>query len=421
MQAGALSALDELRTTYRPGSGAQKRALLQALGRTRLRSAREVLRLHEMLLFLRAHPDDARTLALARRMLRGFSSRRDVREHRDALENTGIAGASIRFPFFWPTARWLARRWPRLLALDPLDRAADRAIGRLFGVRSGFAALARLRPRGTTDAVAFLRLVERMPGDDFAHEAFYDALEPVLELAPGKDTPSRTLEEYPVRRIAWQREPLQREFPDLATELRRPPLRARALSPREGARLVELARTVMATRARDLDAFEYADRHGARLVEDHGGLVFGLIDIVSVRRAPGIAPHGFLALRNGIPIGYGDLAPAGPHVEVSFNVFATYRGTQAALVFARTLATVRRVFRASSFGIAPYQLGHENREAIDSGAWWFYTKLGLRPRASEGLRLARRELARARADRAYRSSAKTLERLARWPLYYRYH
>jgi hypothetical protein len=82
---------------------------------------------------------------------------------RDALENTGIAGTAIRFPFFWPTAVWLARNWPRQLTLDRLDRAADQAIGRLFGVRSGFAALDRIRPRTLADAVYFIQLVERMP------------------------------------------------------------------------------------------------------------------------------------------------------------------------------------------------------------------------------------------------------------------
>jgi len=412
MRSGALAALEKLRNVYGADSGAQKRSLLQALERARLATSREVLRLHEMLLFLRAYPDDARTFRLARRMLRNFASRRDVRAHRDALENTGVAGASIRFPFFWPTARWLAKRWPKLLKFDRLDRTADRAIGKLFGVRSGFRKL---------DAVRFLEYVGKMPGDDFAHEAFYDALEPVLELLPGENTPSRTLESHRVPRIAWQRGPISHEDVDLAAEVRRPPRRVRSPSPHEARRLIELARTIMATRARDLDAFAYGDPRDVRMVEDEDALAFAVIGIVRERRKAGIAAYGFLILRNGFPLGYGDLAPAGSHVEVAFNLFPTYRGTQAGKLFARTLAAVRRVFGARTFGIAPYQLGHENREAIDSGAWWFYTKLGLRARAAGARRLARRELRRRRLDRAYRSSAQALERLARWPLYYRYH
>jgi hypothetical protein len=81
----------------------------------------------------------------------------------------------------------------------------------------------------------------------------------------------------------------------------------------------------------------------------------------------------------------------------------------------------RRLFGSQTFVIGPYRLGHANREAIDSGAWWFYYKLGLRPRAPAARRLARGELRRWRADRAYRSSRARLEALARWPLYYLYY
>mgnify|MGYP006270346331 CR=1 FL=1 len=35
---------------------------------------------------------------------------------------------------------------------------------------------------------------------------------------------------------------------------------------------------------------------------------------------------------------------------------------------------------ADAFTIYPYQLGHENDEALRSGAWWFYQKSGFRPR-----------------------------------------
>jgi len=116
-----------------------------------------------------------------------------------------------------------------------------------------------------------------------------------------------------------------------------------------------------------------------------------------------------------------DLVLTGPEVEISFNTFSTYRDGEAARIFARTLAMARRVFGSKVFRIGPYALGHRNPEAIDSGAWWFYYKLGLRPRTAAARRLARRELKRWRAQPAYRSSRATLEALARWPLYYRYH
>jgi hypothetical protein len=70
------------------------------------------------------------------------------------------------------------------------------------------------------------------------------------------------------------------------------------------------------------------------------------------------------------------------------------------------------------FSIDPYQLGHENEEAIASGAFWFYRKLGFRPASEEVARLMAREEARIAADRGYRSPAATLRRLAEGPLIY---
>jgi hypothetical protein len=354
-------------------------------------------------------------------MLRRFAKRVDLRRHADALENTGIAGTAIRFPFFWPSAVWLARNWPRQLTLDRLDRAADQAIGRLFGVRSGFYALDRIRPRTLADAVYFIELVDRMPGGSFSHEAFYDAIEPVLELRAGPDTPNRTHAWFAVGAPYWQRAPLERARPDLRAEMRRPPRRVRRLAPRDGARVVDLGRVTMATRSRDLDAFAYGDPRRAQIVEDAQGVAFALVGMIAERQKASVDTYGALTLRNGVPIGYMELAVTGRHVEIAFNTFPTYRDGEAPRIFARALAMLRRVFGAQSFGIDPYQLGRANREAIDSGAWWFYYKLGLRPRAPAARRLARLELRRWRADRSYRSSRARLEALARWPLNYLYY
>lgn len=421
MRPDPLRALEKLRNVYHEGSGRQKRSLLQVLERTRLRSAAEVERLHEILCFLRAYPDDARTLARVSRMLRRFAHRSDLRKHADTLENTGIAGTAIRFPFFWPTAVWLARNWPRHLTLDRLDGAADRAIGRLFGQRSGFGALDRIRPRTLADAVYFIGLLQRMPGGSFSQEAFYDAIEPVLELRAGRDTPNRTLASHRAGPVFWQKTPLERGRPDLRTEMHRAPRRVRTTTPREGARVVDLGRVTMVTRSRDLDAFAYGDPRRVRIVEDRHGLAFAVIGMIDERRKLEAETYGALTLRNGVPVGYMDLVLTGAQVEISFNTFSTYRDGEAAHLFARTVAMARRVFGSETFVVGPYALGHGNREAIDSGAWWFYYKLGLRPRAAAARRLARRELQRWRADRSYRSSRAALEALARWPLYYQYY
>ena len=58
----ALRRLEVAALSYGPGCSATKRDLLRSLERRRLTTAREVLRLHETLCFLRAYPDDRELL-----------------------------------------------------------------------------------------------------------------------------------------------------------------------------------------------------------------------------------------------------------------------------------------------------------------------------------------------------------------------
>lgn len=190
------------------------------------------------------------------------------------------------------------------------------------------------------------------------------------------------------------------------------------LTPEDGAALIELARASMVTRERDLAAFEYADPNDVRLVDDGDGLAFGLCGVIPERRYLLPALYGALTLKNGVPIGYVQLEVIGRFAAVSFNTFETWRGAEAAHVFSRLLAMVRHVFGASSLSIEPYQLGQDNAEGIETGAWWFYYKLGFRPKAPVARRLVTRELARQRDDPLYRSSEATLLKLAEWHLYF---
>lgn len=424
--AGALAALERLRDRYGQGLAGRKRAALRRLAGARLATAAQVVRLHEALCFLRAYPDDARVLAQTRRMLERFGRRADLRRRREALADSGIAGAPIRYRFFWPTARWLAYRWPDGFRLDRADAEAGDNIGAAlpqlatpvegpwlreadFG---GYAALDRLRGR-QTDATFLVRAIEAMPGDSFTREAFYDALDPSCELAPGRGTPSRTLAYHPAAPVAFQRSPLRRARPLLRDEIPRPPRAVRSLAPAEGERVVELARGAMVTRSRDLDAFAYGDPRDVRLADDGGGLAFALIGVPPERRTLLPAVYGLLTLQNGVPVGYGQADVLGGTAAISFNTFATFRGGEAAYTFARMLACVHHVLGAGSFSIEPYQLGQKNKEGIESGAWWFYYKMGFRPRAAAARGILRGELARMRARPRHRSSAATLERLAR--------
>jgi len=128
MSSQLLAALERKRFEFGAGAAEAKLALLKQLARTRLGSARAVLRLHEALCFVRAYPDDAAVLAQVQAMLVAFERRADLRAHRIALADSGIAGTATHSRFFAGQAQWLAWRWPEQLRLDRSEPGADERI-----------------------------------------------------------------------------------------------------------------------------------------------------------------------------------------------------------------------------------------------------------------------------------------------------
>jgi hypothetical protein len=176
--------------------------------------------------------------------------------------------------------------------------------------------------------------------------------------------------------------------------------------------LVDLARGAMAVRERSLEAFSFAEARDVWLVDDGDGLAFSFAGVIPERRHAIASYYGGLTLRNGVPIGYWQADMLGAGAALSFNTFETFRGGEAAHVFVRWLAALRHLFGATSFSIEPYQLGKGNEEGLESGAWWFYAKLGFRPRDPAALALAAAQLQAAARRPRHRTAPATLRRLA---------
>jgi hypothetical protein len=136
------------------------------------------------------------------------------------------------------------------------------------------------------------------------------------------------------------------------------------------------------------------------------------------RRLPLRAGFAGFIVKNGVPVGYIEGLAFFERMEIGFNIYYTFREGESAWIFGRVLRLLNQVYGVTSFSIDPYQLGHENPEAIESGAFWFYRKLGFRPTSAAVERLLRTEEARIASDPSYRSSPQRLERLVTGNLLY---
>ena len=434
MPLSAFSCLRELNSLNREfGDDAlgRKIELLRFLERRRLNKAKEVAQFHDILCFMRAWPNGPEILEVTERILEGFANRSDLRRFHNQLEGSGIAGTVISYRFFHPTAEWLAERWGHRLQIDwpEFENAAN--LESFLSILVSYAEtpaldeydfgahvwIERMKNPGETDAVFLIRSFKALHADSFLQEKLYEDLDPPLRLLPGADTPSRSTEKFPTKRITWQKEPIQNQRPDLKAAIRSSSFKMNKLGTGQARRAVELARGTMVARLRDLDAFAYADPNDVRIADCGGGVQVLLTGVLPKRRLLLESLYGFLLLKNGIPIGYGTGAGLFSSCEVAFNLFPAFRGGETALIYSLVLAIFRRLFDADTFMVDPYQLGQDNEEALHSGAWWFYANLGFMPLEPAALRLARAEMSRRRKRAGYRSSISALERLSQYPVF----
>ena len=420
-----LRQLDRLKSSFGDDSAERKIALLDKLDRRRLESARDVLTLHEALCFLRGYPDNRELLAKVERMLACFSERSDLKRFARALADSGIAGTPIDFQFYWTTAEWLARHWPDRITIDwkSFERKGrlETFLHTLLPYSESLALdelghstrewIDHLKSPDETDAAFLIQRFAALRADLFLRETLFEDIDAPIHLAAGPGTPSRTHARYAKLPTCFQASPLRQRRPDLVEEAKRPPLRVRAVSPREGSKLIDLAREAMVTRSRDLDVFMHADKNDVRLIDCGDGLVFVCYGAVPERRLMLESVYGFLTLRNGVPAGYVLCSSLFNSSAVAYNIFETYRGGESAYVYGRVLAMIRHLFGTDAFAVDPFQLGHDNMEGLKSGAWWFYYKLKFRPYDPDVRRIMRAELKQMKADPTHRSSIATLQNL----------
>ena len=420
-----LRRLEALRLDHGAASADAKRATLAGLAGARFGNADLVLRYHEILCTMAAYPDDRVLLAAVRRELRGFARRADLARFRDQLADSGIAGTATGYNFFWMMGRYLAARFPRryrinwdapefelrLKAALPLLLPWHEAEATKRSALPSRAIIERLRGR-LSDAVFLTQAIERIAGDNFVREHVHDSIDCAYILSPGAGFPSRTHAQHRAAPLVYRKAAPAPAPVDLVAALARRPRAVRRAGIAEARSLIELAREAMLTRSRDLAAFSWGNERDVMVIDDGDGLAFALIGSLPERRLPLPVAHGWLMLRNRVPVGYVQTDSLLAGTEVAFNVFPTFRGVEAGHLFSRVLATAHHVLGARAFSIEPYQLGVGNDEAIESGAWWFYYKLGFRPTEAEPQRLLARELARMKKRPAHLSNAPTLKGLA---------
>jgi hypothetical protein len=463
-----LNLLEAAKGHFGPGAVASLEELLAQVAQKKFGDPAALIRFHEALLFFRAFPPGPSLIAKLEKLLQTFHERVDhIRRLGvdmsafDDFDTSGIAGTVMQDALSFDAVRWLARRiprqieiawddylddsqneralasrWPRLMPLlaedsdveanIPWTRWLDSARGRerpLEWLLRRFEQLpAAADAAGSSDPGSEKTAPEKKfarDEQDRARGALYDSLRLPVRWRLENLRLSRTRNWQGPRAFFYHREPLIiRSQVSLAHELSQPAPRPAKLSSADGEAVMNFVREVMAVRYRELYGTTLGDPGSVVRVSLGRGVVIHLWNLPPARRLPLRAYVAGFTLKNGVPINYIEAIGLCEWIEVGFNTFYTYRHGETAWIYAQTLRSLCAFTGARCISVYPYQIGQNNDEAIDSGAFWFYRKLGFRSGRADLEQLARREEQKIAADPVHRTSPRILRRLAEAHVFY---
>jgi hypothetical protein len=425
MSEDLVAELQAVHRTFGSAARREKKRLLRALAGGAALDVGDLPELCAVLEFVRAHPDDAQVLALAREVIVGLRDR--VAREPAELDDTGVPGSVCRYPYSYAVLQRLDRRFPGALEID-WDAFEDQTLlssllALCFTGPEGEANeywpyawpdfIERSGSRRSSDLGFFLRLLQTSGRSAVEQAALFEMCDIPIRYVLDQPGSGRPEVEVEAGEPFFQAEALPKERFELAPEIVRPLRLPRALSRARAERVLDACTAALASRSLEIHPLIYASPDDVLLVRFDRGVAVVLAGVLPEHRAPLGGSYFFMVLKNGVPAAYGPAAPLFGACELGINVFPEFRGGEIRFFYSQFMRLLHHAFGVELFHLTRYGMGEDNPDAIASGAFWFYRKLGFVPTSPAVEAMAREEEARMRREPGHRSDRKMLRRLSR--------
>jgi len=401
----AVHELHEISRSFGDAAKRAKKRLLARIESTTPPGGRATALLADTLEFLRAYPDDAELLRsverLAARLPRAPFTDRFAYAFARRLE--GIAPGSLEVEWDEMEDEAALQSLLELLALPG-------EMNGLWDSRIGLQEwLERVKPAGMGDLAYISRALEGSGLEERLRCHLFDACTLTLRYSGPIKSDLRLGRQRPV----FQRRPIPRERFPLPSFIRRPA----APAFRGGRELLHLALQTLGARNLEIYPLIHGSEEDVALAGVGRGVTIALVGVEPAWRLPLEVLVFFMLFKNGVPVAYGPAAVFAGCCEMGINLFPEFRGGEIRFFYAQLMRLLRHRLGAEYFFLTRYGMGEDNEDAIESGAFWFYRKLGFLPTNPRVEALAREEEARRAADPGHRSDRRMLRRLSRTEAY----
>ena len=421
--------LHRIRSIFTSETAKEKLGLMESLRDASIRKASLLKLFHGSLCFIRAFPDDLHHHRLAAELLDDFLPRVRLLDagERAVLVETGIEGTLVHYRYSYAAALWLARNcagsveidWDELATGDRFDELLRQVVHPCEAdyYASGsvterqWLELAR-GERKITDFRWLMVQLHRRRAEVGTLSAMYDAADVPLRWRPDRNF-AKGRNAVPTAGIVARKHGMRKLRGSTRDEVERPLRNIFLLEKNDGARAISVAVASLAARHRETYHFNHANPGEVYAIDVGGGVHILIYGLLPDYRFCLETTMGYLIVANGMPVGYGGASAIFNQANTGINIFEEYRGSEAPYLWIQVLRAYHHLFGCNRFVINPFQFGAGNKEALKSGAFWFYYRLGFRPVEPEIARLAVAEIAKVKTQQDYRSDTRTLKQLTR--------
>jgi hypothetical protein len=377
---------------------------------------------HQTLMTMMAYPTNKDLLALTesttKKLLMYFDKRPPLKEH---LSGTGLLHTAIECNFSFAKVSYITKKFPGQVSIHSALSSVEtqKAVLKLLlppveyckihkGERDLKHRISQFHTSKTlTDLDWLIQLIKQSTLDTNTQATIYNQLAIFMQWTVSDLESSVSFLRGAELPIYYHTKPIEKKI-DLTEIIQQKLPEPVKLTEKDKARIIDAAKMTLFYLYRETEPFTNANADDITLFELDKGISIALFGSTGDKRYSLESYIGYLVFKNNIPASYGGGWIFGERSQFGINILESFRGGESTLIICELLRLYHQYYGVTRFVVKPYQFGLHNMEALKTGAFWFYYKLGFRPENDQLKALALEEEKQKLIDPTSKSTISTL-------------
>jgi hypothetical protein len=419
-----LNRLKSLLFQFEKSANDEKTKLLQHLIYSILNKSQAYMQFHQVLMCMMAYPSNQALLDLTKnttsQLLQRLSKQKTIQ---NKLIATGLLHTALECNFTFTKTSYLITQFPNQVSIHSASSSIEtqKAIFKLILPNVEYSMIhlgekdlkSRIsefhKSTKQTDLEWLIQTIQQSPLDTKTQSFVFNQLGIFIQWEITSELNSVSFLRGTSLPIYFHTNALNKKISvqDIISKKLPTPIK---LSLKEKQQLIHSAKLTLLYLYRETEPFTNATENDITLFQLDKGISIALFGSTIDKRYSLESYIGYLVLKNNIPVSYGGGWLFGERSQFGINILESFRGGESSLIICELLRVYHQYYGATRFVVKPYQFGLHNMEAIKTGAFWFYYKLGFRPENNTLRELALEEEKQKLINPTYKSSIATLKK-----------